>query len=88
MSSLHSGGYWLLLLQDLEDCFVYYYETAKEENPRDIEFKLLLKFIELKTQKPYHLIENLGSYLPFANLTADFDKKHGVTGAIKRKRKP
>lgn len=54
------------------------------ENPHELEFRMLLYFI-MKTsgEKDIYKLNNIGSYLPFANLTVDVDKPHGITGAIK-----
>lgn len=81
----HTGGYWLKLLNCLENTFVYY---AAAKNPRDTEFKMLMKYIEYSTGKSFYELKNIGNYLPFANLTADFYKEHGIKNATnKNKRK-
>jgi hypothetical protein len=81
----HTGGYWLKLLDCLENTYVYY---AEAENPRDMEFKLLMKYIEYSTGKSFYDLKNIGKHLPFANLTADFYKEHGIKNATnKNKRK-
>ena len=81
----HTGGYWLKLLNSLNDTYIYYAETKK---PRDTEFKMLMKFIESSSGKSFYELENIGKHLPFANLTADFYKEHGIKNSTnKNKRK-
>ncbi|MFD0994254.1 hypothetical protein, partial [Tenacibaculum geojense] len=81
----HTGGYWLKLLDCLENTFVFY---AEAKNPRDTEFKMLMKYIEYSTGKSFYELENIGKNLPFANLTADFYKEHRIKNATnKNKRK-
>lgn len=77
----HTGGYWLKLLTCLNNTSIYYVETG---TPRDMEFKLLMKFIELSSGKSFYELESIGDYLPFANLTADFDKSHSIKNATKK----
>lgn len=80
----HTGGYWIKLLAELENLYVYYAPCA---NPRDTEFKMLLYFIERSTGKSFYDLESLGRHLPFANLKVDFQKKHRISGAVSRKEK-
>lgn len=80
----HTGGYWLKLLECLENTYVYYVEV---ENPRDTEFKMLMKYIECSTGKSFYDLKNIGKHLPFANLTADFYKEHGIKNATNKKKK-
>jgi hypothetical protein len=80
----HTGGYWIKLLSKLEDLFVYY---AVCENPRDTEFKMLMYFIEQTTGKSLYEVDELGIHLPFANLKADFRKKHGINKAVSKPKK-
>lgn len=80
----HTGGYWLKLLDSLNSTFVYY---AKSNHPRDTEFKMLMKYIEYSTGKSFYDLENIGKHLPFANLTADFYKKHGIKNPTNRNRR-
>lgn len=80
----HTGGYWLKLLDCLENTYVYY---AEAENPRDMEFKMLMKYIEYSTGKSFYDLENIGKHLPFANLTADFFKEHGIQNATNKNKK-
>jgi hypothetical protein len=79
----HSGGYWVKLLNDIDKLKVHY---SICENPHEVEFKMLIYFV-LKSSGNTDTtkVNNIGSYLPFANLTADIDKKHGIKGAIKEK---
>lgn len=78
----HAGGYWLKLLSNLDTVKVHY---AVCDSAYEIEFKMLLKFVMLSANKSDILkIKDLGKYLPFANRTADFDKKHNIKGAIKK----
>lgn len=81
----HTGGYWLKLLKGINTLNIY---TAKSENPIETEFKLLLKFVELKAQKPFFEVENISNYFPFANLKVDTYKTHiikNATNSTKRK---
>jgi len=80
----HTGGYWIKLLSQLEDLYVYY---AACDNPRDTEFKMLLYFIEQTSGKSFYDIEQLGDYLPFANLKIDSLKKHYISNVVQRKSK-
>ncbi len=80
----HTGGYWLKLLDCLKDTYIFY---AKAENPRDTEFKMLMKFIEYSSGKSFYELDNIGNYLPFANLTADFYKSHGIKNATNKNRR-
>jgi hypothetical protein len=79
----HTGGYWLKLLSNLENLFVYY---AVCKNPRDTEFKMLMHFIEQTSGKSFYDLDELGKYLPFANLKVDFQKKHNISKAVSKKR--
>ncbi|WP_100615688.1 hypothetical protein [Confluentibacter citreus] len=80
----HTGGYWMKLLDCLKDTYIFYSET---QNPRDTEFKLLMKFIEYSSGKSFYDLENIGNYLPFANLTADFYKVHGIKNPTNKNRR-
>lgn len=80
----HTGGYWVKLLSELENLYVYY---AVSPNPRDTEFKMLMYFIEQTTGKSFYELEELGKHLPFANLKVDFQKKHGIVKAVSKKAK-
>ena len=83
----HAGGYWSKLLDKWEN-FNVHYAIVEDQNIRDLEFKMLMYFV-MKTanEKNIFKIENIGNYLPFANLTADFDTPHSISGAIKEKNK-
>ncbi len=78
----HAGGYWVKLLNNINNLNVHYTIC---ENPHELEFRMLMYFI-MKTsgEKDIYKLNNIGSYLPFANLTVDVDKPHGITGAIKK----
>jgi hypothetical protein len=80
----HTGGYWLKLLDCLDDTYVFY---AQSKNPRDMEFKMLMKYIEWSTGQSFYQLENIGRHLPFANLTADFYKEHGIKNATNKNKK-
>jgi hypothetical protein len=80
----HTGGYWLKLLSNLEDLYVYY---AVCKNPRDTEFKMLMHFIEHSTGKSFYELDELGKHLPFANLKVDFHKKHSINKAVSKTKK-
>jgi hypothetical protein len=81
----HTGGYWIKLLANLKDLYVYYGEC---EHPRDTEFKMLMYFIEKSTGKSFYDIKHLGMHLPFANLKVDFQKKHQIEHAVNKTKKP
>lgn len=78
----HTGGYWIKLLKNINELYVYYSEC---EYPRDTEFKMLMYFIEKTKGKSFYDLEDLGKYLPFANLKVDFQKKHNIKGSISKK---
>ena len=71
----HTGGFWLKLLPCLKDTFIYY---AKVERPRETEFKLIMKFVELSTTKEFYDLDNFSKYFPFANLKVDIMKDHEI----------
>ncbi len=77
----HTGGYWLKLLSQLEELYVYY---AVCDHPRDTEFKMLLHFIEQCTGKSFYDLQELGKHLPFANMKVDFQKKHSISKAVSK----
>ncbi len=80
----HTGGYWIKLLAELNDLYVYYSICS---NPRDTEFKMLMHFIEQTTGKNFYELGELGVHLPFANLKVDFQKKHLVANAVPKKKR-
>ena len=80
----HTGGYWIKLLSQLENLYVYH---AKCKNPRDTEFKMLMYFIEQSTGKSFYELDELGIHLPFANLKVDFQKRHNISNAVQKKNK-
>lgn len=75
----HTGGYWIKLLSELENLYVYY---AVCPNPRDTEFKMLMYFIEQTASRSFYELDELGKHLPFANLKVDFQKKHAIKKAV------
>lgn len=80
----HSGGYWIKLLNNLNNLNVHY---AVCEDSYEKEFKMLMYFaMKVAENESIFDIAGLGKYLPFANLTADIDKKHGIQGAVKGKK--
>jgi len=83
----HTGGYWLKLLSCLKDVSIYY---AQVPNPRETEFKLLMKFVEKNGGKSFYELDNFSNYFPFANLKVDVLKDHDVknyTNKNSRKKK-
>lgn len=81
----HTGGFWLKLLDDIDNLNVYY---AVHKNAEEVEFKMLMYFMmKMAREKDLLKIENMGKYLPFANLTAEIDKRHNIKGAAKEKKK-
>ena len=77
----HTGGYWIKLINELNQLYVYYSEA---DNSREAEFKLLMHFIESVAEQSFYDIDNLSKYLPFGNLKVDFTKYHLITNAVKR----
>ncbi|SDB30218.1 hypothetical protein SAMN03097699_0595 [Flavobacteriaceae bacterium MAR_2010_188] len=75
----HTGGYWLKLLSCLKSVSVYY---AESPNPREVEFKTLIKFIELSVGKSFYEIENFTNHLPFANVKIDISKNHQLKNTL------
>lgn len=71
----HSGGYWLKLISCLTDTYIYYVECAR---PRETEFKLIMKFVELQAKRSFFEIDDFSSYFPFANLKIDILKGHSL----------
>lgn len=80
----HTGGYWIKLLSQLEELYVYY---SVCDHPRDTEFKMLLYFMEQSADKSFYEIQELGKHLPFANMKADFQKKHSMSKAVSKTKK-
>lgn len=80
----HTGGYWLKLLNCLNNVSVYF---AQARNPREVEFKMLMKFVELSTGKSFYEIENFANHLPFANVKIDVSKKHSLTKHTNRNKR-
>jgi len=80
----HTGGYWLKLLSCLNNVSVYY---AQATNPREVEFKMLMKFIELSTGKSFYKIKNFANHLPFANVKIDVSKQHFLTKHTNRNKR-
>ena len=74
-----AGGFWIKLLENLNSLFIYYSENP---NPKELEFKILLFFIEHVAGKAYTEIKNIGKYLPFGNLRIDLDKNHLIEKQI------
>jgi len=72
----HSGGYWLKLISNLKDVNIYYAECS---NPRETEFKLIMRFVEHLNGKSFFKVEDFSSYFPFANLKVDVLKEHRIT---------
>ncbi|MBL4653647.1 MAG: hypothetical protein JKY53_12415 [Flavobacteriales bacterium] len=72
----HSGGYWLKLISQLSDVCVYHAEAI---NPRETEFKMIMKFVEKRAGKSFYEIENFSNYFPFANIKVDVLKSHLVS---------
>ena len=81
-SSPHAGGSWIKLLKNHPKLYIYY---SKCPNPENVEFQLLLHFAELLSGKSYYELNNIGKYLPFANLLIDLNKKHKFEKMYTRK---
>ncbi|MFC6860377.1 hypothetical protein [Zunongwangia atlantica] len=80
----HTGGYWLKLLDCLENTYVYY---SKCKNPTQIEFKMLLKFVDKSSGNSFYDLEDFTNYFPFANLKIDVLKKHQIKNYTNKKKK-
>jgi len=75
----HTGGYWIKLLSCLDDLYVYFAETS---NPRETEFKMILRFAELISGKNIFQIKDLAASFPFANSKVDLFKKNTIKNHI------
>lgn len=71
----HTGGYWMKLLNCLENTCIYF---AESKNPRETEFKILMKYVEKSVGKSFYEIDNFSKYFPFANIKVDVLKKHEI----------
>lgn len=71
----HTGGYWIKLLSCIDDLFIYFAESS---NPRETEFKMIMKYVELKSKKSLFETENLVDYFPFANSKVDLIKTNSI----------
>ena len=81
-SSPHAGGSWIKLLKNHPKLYIHY---SKCPNPENVEFQLLLYFAEILSGKSYLEMNNIGKYLPFANLLLDLNKKHNFEKMYTRK---
>ncbi len=72
----HKGGYWIKLLSCVEDLYIYFAESS---NPRETEFKMIMKYTELTSGRSLFELENLSNYFPFANLKVDLFKSNSIT---------
>lgn len=71
----HTGGYWIKLLSCLEDLHIYF---ARSSNPRETEFKMIMKYVELSSGKSFFDLEDLTNYFPFANSKVDIVKRNSI----------
>ena len=71
----------MLLKFIIEDLHIYFAETP---NPRETEFKMILKFVELNSGKSFFDVENLTNYFPFANSKVDILKKNLIRNHINK----
>lgn len=71
----HTGGYWIKLLSCLEDLYIYY---AESPNPRQTEFKMIMKYVEFKSGKNIFDLDNIVHYFPFANSKVDLLKSNSI----------
>ena len=83
-SGSHSGGYWLKLLSNLNDCNVYF---AKCKNPKNTEFKMIMYFAEMYSGKSFYEMDNIALNLPFANLKVDVEKEHNIKKSTNKNKK-
>ncbi|WP_264564397.1 hypothetical protein [Flavobacterium sp. N3904] len=77
----HTGGYWIKLLACLEDLHIFF---AKSSNPRETEFKMIMKYVELSSGKSFFDLENLSNYFPFANSKVDILKSNSIKNHINK----
>lgn len=68
----------------LDNVSVYY---PQAQNPREVEFKLLMKFVELFNGKSFYKIENFANHLPSANVKIDVSTKHSLTKHTNRNKR-
>ena len=80
----HTGGYWLKLLDCLNDVHVF---CGKATYPLETEFKMLLKFAELSSGRSFFDLENIATHLPFANIKVDIAKHHTLKKHYKVKKR-
>ncbi|WP_228373922.1 hypothetical protein [Epilithonimonas tenax] len=69
------------MLACIEDLHIYF---AESPNPRETEFKMILKFVELNSGKSFFDVENLTDYFPFANSKVDILKKNLIKNHINK----
>lgn len=77
----HTGGYWIKLLACIKDLHIYF---AESPSPRETEFKMILKFVELNSGKSFFDLENFTNYFPFANSKVDIFKKSLIRNHINK----
>jgi hypothetical protein len=75
----HTGGYWIKLLSCIEDLYIYFAESS---NPRETEFKMIMKYVEIKSGKNMFELENIVDYFPFANSKVDLLKANTIKNHI------
>ena len=75
----HTGGYWIKLLSCIEDVYIYFAESS---NPRESEFKMIMKYVEIKSGKSMFELENIVDYFPFANSKVDLLKANTIKNHI------
>jgi hypothetical protein len=75
----HTGGYWVKLLSCLDDLYIYIAECS---NPRETEFKMILKFSEILSGRTIFETNNLSTFFPFANAKVDLFKKNSIKNHI------
>ncbi|GEM_PF-1998410 len=71
----HTGGYWIKLLSELENLYIYF---AESKSPRESEFKMILKYAELSSGKTFFELENISNHFPFANSKVDLLKANSI----------
>ncbi|WP_159798874.1 hypothetical protein [Flavobacterium sp. MK4S-17] len=80
----HTGGYWIKLLSCLDDLYIYF---AESQNPRETEFKMILKYVELKSGLNLFELDNIADYFPFANSKVDLLKINSIKNHVNRNKR-
>ena len=80
----HTGGYWIKLLSCLDNLYIYF---AESQNPRETEFKMILKYVELKSGLNLFELDNITDYFLFANSKVDLLKINSIKNHVNRNKR-